>query len=139
MPGTTATTIAAIPELDDDGDGATVYHPGEILRRDFLAPLGLSSNALAMALRVPPPRVTELVRGRRGITADTALRLARYLGTSAEFWMALQASYDLAVVWGEQGARIEDDVTPRPLTEKSDRKQVAKVMKKRAGAFKDAL
>jgi addiction module HigA family antidote len=118
---------------------AAVYHPGEILRRDFLAPLGLSSNALAMALHVPPPRITELVRGRRGITADTALRLARHLNTTAEFWMALQASYDLAVVWGEQGVLIESEVTPRPIAEKADRKHLGKVVKKRAGLFKDAL
>jgi addiction module HigA family antidote len=138
MPGTN-TENPQSPDLDDDSDNGTVFHPGEILHRDFLQPLSLSSNALAMALRIPPPRITELVRGRRGITADTALRLARYLGTTAEFWMALQASYDLAVAWGEQGARIESDITPRPLPEKSDRKHIAKMVKKRAGSFKDAL
>jgi plasmid maintenance system antidote protein VapI len=92
-----------------------------------------------MALHVPPPRITELVRGRRGITADTALRLARHLNTTAEFWMALQASYDLAVVWGEQGAQIESDITPRPIAEKADRKHLGKVVKKRVSLFKDAL
>lgn len=127
------------PDVVDDGESTTVFHPGEILRRDFLVPAGLSSNALAMALRIPPPRITELVRGRRGVTADTALRLARYLGTSPEFWMALQAAYDLAVAWADNGEQIERDIEPRVLADKAERKHVTKTIKKRAGLFKDAL
>jgi addiction module HigA family antidote len=64
-------------------------HPGEILQKEFLAPIGLSQNKLAMALRVPARRVNEIVLGKRGITADTALRLARYFGMSAQFWLGL--------------------------------------------------
>ena len=76
-------------------NGMRPIHPGEILREEFLLPLGLSANALAIALGVPAPRVNDIVRERRGISADTALRLARYFGTSAEFWMGLQADHDL--------------------------------------------
>lgn len=70
-------------------------HPGEILREEFLVPLGLSANGLAIELKVPAPRISEIVRERRAITPDTALRLARYFGTSPEFWMDLQSAYDL--------------------------------------------
>lgn len=70
-------------------------HPGEVLREDFLAPLGLSVNALALALAVPATRIHEIVKERRGITADTAERLAHYFGGDATSWLAMQASYDL--------------------------------------------
>lgn len=70
-------------------------HPGEVLREDYLAPLGLSVNALALALGVPATRIHEIVKERRGVTADTAMRLARYFGGDAASWLALQASYDL--------------------------------------------
>jgi addiction module HigA family antidote len=70
-------------------------HPGEILLEDFLEPLGMSRNALAKAIGVPAPRVNDVVLGRRGITADTALRLAAYIGTTPEFWLNLQLRYDL--------------------------------------------
>jgi len=76
-------------------NGMRPIHPGEILREEFLVPLNLSANALAIALGVPAPRINDIARERRGITADTALRLSRYFGTSAEFWMGLQADYDL--------------------------------------------
>ena len=76
-------------------NGMRPIHPGEILREEFLLPLNLSANALAIALGVPAPRINDVARERRGITADTALRLARYFGTSAEFWMGLQADHDL--------------------------------------------
>ena len=72
-------------------------HPGEILREEFLIPLGMSATALAIALRVPPVRITEIVREKRGITVDTALRLSRYFGTSASFWLGLQMDYELAL------------------------------------------
>ena len=71
-------------------------HPGEVLLEDFLGPMELSQNRLALALGVPPRRINEIVLGKRGITADTALRLATYFGTSAEFWLNLQMHYDLA-------------------------------------------
>ena len=73
-------------------------HPGEILREEFMVPMGLSANALALALRVPVTRISQIVNERRGITADTAFRLATYFGTSAELWMNLQTSYELSTV-----------------------------------------
>ena len=88
-------------------------HPGEVLREDFLKPLGMSQYALAKAIDVPQIRVSEVVNGRRAITPDTALRLARYFGTSAEFWMGMQATYDLETAREEIGAEIEAKVHPR--------------------------
>ena len=87
-------------------------HPGEILREDFLGPMGISVYALANAIKVPRSRVNDIVRGRRAITADTALRLARYFGTTPEFWMNLQARYDLETARDEKGREIEKRVTP---------------------------
>jgi addiction module HigA family antidote len=88
-------------------------HPGEVLREEFLVPLGLSANALAQALRIPAPRVNDIVRERRGVSPDTALRLARYFGTTPQFWLNLQASYDLKIALREAGAHIEREVAPR--------------------------
>ena len=88
-------------------------HPGEILREDLLEPLGVSINRLGRDLRVPVTRVSEIVNGRRGVTADTALRLARYFGTTPEFWMNLQAAYDLDVAQRASAERIKRDVHPR--------------------------
>ena len=88
-------------------------HPGETLREDVLKPLGMSVNKLARALAVDATRLNDIVRGRRGITADTALRLARYLGTSAEFWIGLQADYDLRVARREKLRKIEREVAPK--------------------------
>lgn len=87
-------------------------HPGEILREDFLLPLGLSMNRLALDLRVPVTRIAEIVHERRGITADTALRLARYFNTSARFWLNLQAAYDLELAEDELAGAIEREVRP---------------------------
>jgi len=81
-------------------------HPGEILREEFMIPLGLSSNALARAIGVTPARVNDIARERRGITADTALRLARYFNTSHEFWMNLQAHYDVEMAMDTAGKAI---------------------------------
>ena len=88
-------------------------HPGEILREEFLAPLGLSSHQLALALRVPATRLNDIVNLKRGITADTALRLSRYFGTTSRFWMNLQASWELEVAEDKLGAAVERDVQPR--------------------------
>jgi addiction module HigA family antidote len=87
-------------------------HPGEVLREEFLIPHGLSAHALAQALRVPAPRINDIVRERRGVTPDTALRLARYFGTTPQFWLNLQASYDLKIAMREAGRRIERDIEP---------------------------
>lgn len=88
-------------------------HPGEILREDFLAPLDMRVNALAQALRVPATRLHEIVKERRAVTPDTAMRLARYFGGDAQSWMNLQASYDLKVAKRDAGATIEREVQPR--------------------------
>lgn len=79
-------------------NGMRPIHPGEVLREEFLLPMGLTPHALAVALRVPAPRINDIVRERRGVTADTALRLSRFLGVSAEFWMGLQSDYEMAKV-----------------------------------------
>jgi addiction module HigA family antidote len=88
-------------------------HPGEILREDLMAPLGLSINKVARDLRVPVTRMSEIVNGRRSITADTALRLARYFSTTPEFWVNLQGSYDLDVATRASAEQIKRDVHPR--------------------------
>ena len=88
-------------------------HPGEVLCEEFLKPLGLSINALALALRVPATRIGAIVKGERSVTADTALRLGRFFGTSAEFWINLQAMHDLTKARMQSGATIERDVRPR--------------------------
>lgn len=87
-------------------------HPGEILREEFLAPLALSAHALAMELRVPAPRVNDIVRERRSVTPDTALRLARYFGTTAQFWLNLQSSFDLRQAEAELGRKIKQEIRP---------------------------
>jgi addiction module HigA family antidote len=88
-------------------------HPGEILRVEYLEPMGMSVNSLAKALNVTPARINDIVRERRGITADTALRLARYFGTDARSWMNLQAAYDLRVAELAQAKRIALTIRPR--------------------------
>lgn len=85
-------------------------HPGEILMEDYLVPLGLSRHRLAQDLSVPPRRINEIVHGKRAVTADTALRLARYFGTSEQFWLNLQSRYDLEVERDRLGARLEEEV-----------------------------
>jgi addiction module HigA family antidote len=77
-------------------NGMRPVHPGEVLREEFLQPMGMTAHALAMALQVPAPRINDIVRERRAITVDTALRMAKYFGTSAEFWMGLQTDFDMA-------------------------------------------
>jgi len=77
-------------------------HPGEVLNEEFLGPLQISQNALARAMRVPPRRVNEIVHGQRSVSADTALRLAKVLGTTPQFWLGLQADYDL-----EEAAKVD--------------------------------
>ena len=88
-------------------------HPGEVLFEDFLVPLELSQYRLAKELGVPPRRINEIVHGTRSVSADTALRLARYFGTSERFWMNLQAQWDLEIVFDRIGERIMREITPR--------------------------
>ncbi len=92
-------------------DGLPPTHPGEILREE-LAALELSANAFAAKIKVPTNRVTEILAGRRSVTAETALRLARFFGTSAQFWMNLQANYDLKTAAAESGKDILRQVRP---------------------------
>jgi addiction module HigA family antidote len=98
-----------------DRDAAPVgpIHPGEILREEFLEPVGISAYALAKAISVPRNRVTGILHGERAITADTALRLARFFGTSPDFWLGLQMDYDLENARAALGARLDHEVTPR--------------------------
>lgn len=88
-------------------------HPGEVLREDYLKPLDMSANALARALRLNAPRINDIVRERRGITSDTALRLARYFGGTAQHWMNLQVTYELRKAELESEEQIEREVIPR--------------------------
>ena len=85
-------------------------HPGEVLLEEFLVPLGISQNRIARDIGVPPRRINEIVHGKRSVTADTALRLARYFGTSEAFWMGLQADYELENAKRALGSRLEREV-----------------------------
>ena len=88
-------------------------HPGEVLLEEFLRPFELSQNRLGRELGVPPRRINEIVLGKRSITADTALRLARYFGTSERFWLGLQMDYDLEEARRQVGERLEREISPR--------------------------
>ncbi len=85
-------------------------HPGEILLEEFLKPMGISQNRLALDMRVPPRRINEIVHGKRRITADTALRMGRYFGMSAQFWLGLQMDYDLDAEEDKLGERLAEEV-----------------------------
>ena len=111
---TTTECEQLVPELEE-GALMPPLHPGEMLREEFMKPLGLSANALAMELRVPVTRITEILRERRGITADTALRLARYFNMTPEFWMRLQMDFDLESEADAAQAAIREEIRPRPL------------------------
>ncbi len=99
--------------LDQDHERVRPIHPGEILREEFLVPLGLSASALAIQLKVPASRINDIARGRRAITPDTALRLSRYFGTSPELWMDLQTAYDLKIAPRQSGKKIETEISLR--------------------------
>jgi antitoxin HigA-1 len=103
-----STTISAVATPN-----RVTAHPGEVLNEEFLKPLAMSVNALAIALRVPATRIGAVVKGERAVTADTALRLARFYGTSPEFWMNLQAMHDLTKARMVSGEAIARDVRPR--------------------------
>lgn len=100
-------------DLVEPGGKLPPIHPGEILREEFMLPLGLSANGLAKALCVPANRVTGIINEQRGITADTALRLARYFGGSAEFWLGLQKDYELRLAKRENLPRITREIEPQ--------------------------
>ncbi len=88
-------------------------HPGEVLREDYLMPLGMSPHALAQALKVPPSRINDIVLERRGITVDTAMRLVRFFGGDVQTWMNLQTAYEIKTAEATLGPRIAEEVTPR--------------------------
>ena len=90
--------------------------PGEMLREEFMAPLGISQNRLASDLHVPPGRINQIIKGKRAITSDTALRLSKYFGNSPEFWLNLQQMYDLSKTRLESGPQIEQEVRLRKKT-----------------------
>ncbi|WP_109472149.1 HigA family addiction module antitoxin [Ornithinimicrobium cavernae] len=92
-------------------DKIAPIHPGEVLMEDFIEGFGITQNKLAVSIGVPPRRINEIVHGKRGITADTALRLAKYFGTSAEFWISLQSHYELDRAEDRAGKQI-DAITP---------------------------
>jgi len=94
-------------------NGMRPVHPGEVLREDYLIPLNMSANALAKALHVTPARINDIVRERRGVSADTALRLARYFGGDAQSWLNMQSAYDLRTAEIEAGKVIVREVNPR--------------------------
>ena len=91
-------------------------HPGEVLLEEFLKPMNLSQNQVALAMRVPARRMNEIVQGKRRITADTALRLARYFDVSPQFWLGLQMDYDLDIAEDHLGNKLEREVIPLSLT-----------------------
>ncbi len=91
----------------------TRTHPGEILREEFMIPLGLSANALSREIDVPPNRITSIIAAERAVTPDTAIRLARYFDTTPQFWLNLQMAHDLSVTLNERGSEINDRVRPR--------------------------
>mgnify|MGYP001551187352 FL=1 len=93
-------------------NGMRPVHPGEILREEYLLPLGMSVNALAMQLRIPATRLHEITKERRSVTADTAMRLARYFGGDAQSWLNLQSSYDLRNAEIQRAAEIREEIKP---------------------------
>ena len=95
-------------------------HPGEVLLEEFLKPMGLSQNRLALSIGVHPRRINEIVLGKRGITADTALRLGRYFGNSPQFWMGLQADYDLDTAADALGGCLDQEVRPLAVADRDE-------------------
>lgn len=94
-------------------NGMPPIHPGEVLREDFLVPLGMTPHALSKAIGVPPARINDIVLERRGVTPDTALRLARFFGGDAQSWLNMQSTYDLKIAERDLGQRISKEVKPR--------------------------
>src|SRR4030065_557698 len=99
-------------------------HPGEVMLEDFLKPMGLSQNRLALDVGVPPRRINEIVLGKRSISADTALRLARYFGNSPQFWLGLQGHYDLDIAAEALGARLKREVKVSAMAKVARTKKV---------------
>ena len=98
-------------------DKLSPVHPGEVLLEEFIKPMGLSQNRLAIDIGVEERRINEIVLGKRAITADTALRLSRFFGNSLQFWMGLQSQYDLDIAQGQLGKRLEREVRPYTMAQ----------------------
>ncbi len=98
-------------------NGMRPIHPGEILVEDYIKPMGVSVRAVALALRVPYSRLSEITKGERGVTADTALRLERYFGSEAQGWLNLQSAYDLRIAEALAGKTIAKEITPLALAD----------------------
>lgn len=96
-------------------NGMRPVHPGEVLNEDYLKPLGMSINALSKALHAPVSRLNDIVNERRGVSADTALRLARFFGGTAQAWLNLQTAYDLRIAEIANGKKIEKEIEPRDI------------------------
>ena len=109
----TATKLPHKAPVQAPVNGMRPIHPGEVLREEFLLPMGLSAHALAMALQVPAPRINDIVRERRTVTVDTALRMAHYFGTSPDFWLGLQTDYDMARARASMGTALARIVSRR--------------------------
>ena len=90
-------------------------HPGEVLLEEYLKPLGISQNRLALSMRVPAQRISEIIQKKRAITADTAIRLAVLIGTTPEFWLSLQMNFDLQIVLQDKGNKISQEIIPIPV------------------------
>ena len=93
-------------------DAFAPVHPGEVLLEEYLKPLGISQNKLALGMRVSPQRINDIINGKRSVTAETAIRLAKAIGTTPEFWLSLQNEYDLQITESAIGSQIENEVTP---------------------------
>ncbi len=119
MPTRLKLSTTTKPRLRRYEDRMPPLHPGEMLREEFLVPMGLSANALALALSVPATRISEIVNERRGITGDTALRLGRYFGMTPEFWMNLQSTYDLETARELSEKHVQQNVRPAPRDKKT--------------------
>jgi addiction module HigA family antidote len=120
-------------------NGMRPVHPGEVLREDFLRPAGMTANALAKALRVPAPRINDIVRKRRGITADTAMRLARYFGGDAQSWLNLQTLYDLRIAEKANARKIDREVMRSPVMSPNPLPQICKTSDRSSALAKRGL
>lgn len=101
--------------MTDPVNGMRPIHPGEVLREDYLKPLGMSAHALSVALHVPPSRINDIVLERRGVTVDTAMRLVRYFGGDVKSWMNLQVAYDIKIAEAHRKQAIEREIEPQAM------------------------
>lgn len=120
MTSKSQTTTESIAANAERGGRFPAVHPGEMLREEFLIPMGITPHALAMALQVPATRIAEIVKEKRGITGDTALRLGLYFRTTAQFWMNLQSHYELEIARDSLGREFEKAIKPAAISERGE-------------------